>query len=277
MPTTAAADITAVFVGFLASLAWLLAQTLLRTEEALHGQLLAERSGQITPEQFKEIKEVRLSPYCEPWVVLPPPLLCTVNIVIPASGSTEEAAASLSHLLVPVRQRVRVLYGSCSSLCCTRQPPGTCTPYLFHYRHVACRGQVMVFFDKDKDQLLDISEFRSCVTGLGLVMTEEQINSKLAELDSTGDGKLNFDEFAHFMAVQVLASHSHYGDLPGSCGCHDVSREYCWPPNATVPFLSLIQGCLVRARVGIVPLRLRTTKVCAVRVYTFLCSCYADV
>lgn len=33
-------------------------QTLFRTEEALHGQLLAERSGQITPEQFKEIKEV---------------------------------------------------------------------------------------------------------------------------------------------------------------------------------------------------------------------------
>ena len=63
--------------------------------------------------------------------------------------------------------------------------------------------QVMVFFDTDHDQCLNIGEFRSCVTGLGLVMTEEQITAKMAELDTTGDGKLNFDEFAHFMAVQV--------------------------------------------------------------------------
>ena len=38
----------------------LVRQTLMRTEEALQGQLLAERSGQITPEQFKEIKDVRI-------------------------------------------------------------------------------------------------------------------------------------------------------------------------------------------------------------------------
>jgi Ca2+-binding EF-hand superfamily protein len=64
----------------------------------------------------------------------------------------------------------------------------------------------MVFFDADHDQCLNITEFRSCVTGLGLVMTEEQITAKMAELDQSGDGRLNFEEFAQFMAVQVCTA-----------------------------------------------------------------------
>ena len=80
-----------------------------------------------------------------------------------------------------------------------------------HRVGVASLSQVMTFFDTDHDQCLNMSEFRSCVTGLGLVMTEDQIKARWAELDSTGDGKLNFDEFAEFMAAQVRTlSHEYY-------------------------------------------------------------------
>lgn len=96
-----------------------LGKTYTRTEEALQGQLLAEKSGQITPEQYKEIKEV------------------------------------------------------------------------------------MVYFDQDRDECLNDTEFRNCLTGLGLVMTEDEINTVMTELDSSGDCKLNFDEFAKFMVKQL--------------------------------------------------------------------------
>ena len=83
-----------------------LGKTYDRTEEALQGQLLAERSGQITPEQYKEIKDV------------------------------------------------------------------------------------MVFFDADKDECLNELEFHNCITGLGLVMTEEEIQAVMNEMDTSGDRKL---------------------------------------------------------------------------------------
>jgi hypothetical protein len=112
--------------------------------------------------------------------------------------------------------------------------------------------QVMVFFDTDHDQCLNTSEFRSCVTGLGLVMTEEQITAKMAELDTTGDGKLNFDEFAHFMAVQVRCV-QHGTDITGllclSSFCHlyagvSVLPHACLQPRS--PQRICLLGCCCR-------------------------------
>lgn len=104
-----------------------LGKTYRRTEDALHGQLLAEQSGQITPEQYKEIKEV------------------------------------------------------------------------------------MEYFDEDKDMALNETEFHNAITGLGIVMTDTEITEKLAELDTTGDGKLQFNEFSTFMAT-ILSDPGHTQD-----------------------------------------------------------------
>lgn len=70
---------------------------------------------------------------------------------------------------------------------------------------------VMVYFDKDKDKCLNELELRSCITGLGLVVSDETIHSKLAASASNaegagGDKKLNFDEFAAFMVELVRLS-----------------------------------------------------------------------
>jgi hypothetical protein len=61
---------------------------------------------------------------------------------------------------------------------------------------------VMVYFDKDKDKCLNEVEFRNCITGLGLVVSDDTVASKLAA-STTGERKLNFDEFAAFMVEMV--------------------------------------------------------------------------
>jgi Ca2+-binding EF-hand superfamily protein len=63
----------------------------------------------------------------------------------------------------------------------------------------------MVYFDKDKDKCLNEVEFRNCITGLGLVVSDDTVASKLAA-STTGERKLNFDEFAAFMVEMVRVS-----------------------------------------------------------------------
>ncbi len=63
---------------------------------------------------------------------------------------------------------------------------------------------VMVYFDKDKDKALNDVEFRNCLTGLGLVLSDDAIKAKL---EAAGGG-LNFDEFAAFMVQIVSAADS---------------------------------------------------------------------
>jgi len=64
---------------------------------------------------------------------------------------------------------------------------------------------VMLYFDKDKDKCLNELEFRNCITGLGLVVSDETIAAKLA---TSPEKKLNFDEFAGFM-VEMLSEPGH--------------------------------------------------------------------
>jgi hypothetical protein len=90
----------------------------------------------------------------------------------------------------------------------------------------------MVFFDTDHDQCLSLTEFRSCVTGLGLVMTEEQITAKMTELDKTGDGRLNFDEFAQFMAVQLSEPGRTLADIIAAF--RELAEEKAYLPQVRV-------------------------------------------
>ncbi len=110
--------------------------------------------------------------------------------------------------------------------------PAPC-PLLSTLRPVPSPIQVMVFFDTDHDQCLSLAEFRSCVTGLGLVMTEEQITAKMAELDKTGDGRLNFDEFAQFMAVQLSEPGRTLADIIAAF--RELAEEKAYLPQVRLP------------------------------------------
>ena len=60
------------------------------------------------------------------------------------------------------------------------------------------------FFDVDKDEMLDRQEFHNCCTGIGLILSNEEVAERMTELDSTGDGRINFDEFTGFMMERLV-------------------------------------------------------------------------
>ena len=58
-------------------------------------------------------------------------------------------------------------------------------------------------FDVTKDGKLDFNEFWSCVTGLGQTMDEPDVKAAFTELDVSGEGLIDLEEFTPFM-VQML-------------------------------------------------------------------------
>merc|ERR1711964_799567 len=66
--------------------------------------------------------------------------------------------------------------------------------------------EVFEFFDVDRDAVLNLSEFHSCITGIGVALSTEDVEAKHAELDTSGDGTVNFEEFANFMSSQLKES-----------------------------------------------------------------------
>lgn len=64
--------------------------------------------------------------------------------------------------------------------------------------------EVFNHFDLNGDDQLDPTEFSYCCTSIGLVLTKEEILTKMAELDGTGDGCVNFQEFTTFMMERLV-------------------------------------------------------------------------
>ncbi|XP_078313151.1 neo-calmodulin-like isoform X2 [Crassostrea virginica] len=50
-------------------------------------------------------------------------------------------------------------------------------------------------FDADKSGYISAHELRTVMTNMGEKMTEEHIDGMISEIDSDGDGKINFEEF----------------------------------------------------------------------------------
>lgn len=63
--------------------------------------------------------------------------------------------------------------------------------------------EVFEFFDADKDQQLNPAEFHSCATGIGLILTEEEMKEEFARIDLSGDGAIDFNEFTAFMVERL--------------------------------------------------------------------------
>lgn len=64
--------------------------------------------------------------------------------------------------------------------------------------------EVFEYFDQDKDKALSPSEFHSCCTGIGLMLTDDEVKAKVAEVDLDGDGVIDFEEFTAFMISRLV-------------------------------------------------------------------------
>lgn len=84
--------------------------------------------------------------------------------------------------------------------------------------------EVFDHFDKSGDGQLDLTEFGTCTTAIGLVLSEEEIATHMQELDVSGDGQLSFDEFIAFMKDQLTASGASVQDVL------NAFREIAGPP-----------------------------------------------
>jgi len=58
-------------------------------------------------------------------------------------------------------------------------------------------------FDKDKSGALQNYEFASCLSALGHNVSGHELDAVIKKWDTTGDGKITFDEFVAFMIDQV--------------------------------------------------------------------------
>ena len=59
--------------------------------------------------------------------------------------------------------------------------------------------RAFALFDNDRDGILSAAELRRCVNKLGVMLTEDEVNSMLAAYDEDGDGKINYAEFRRMM------------------------------------------------------------------------------
>merc|ERR1712038_169925 len=59
-------------------------------------------------------------------------------------------------------------------------------------------------FDRDGDGLITAEELRLTMNNLGEPLTEAELNAMIAEADTDGDGKINFEEFKNLMANKTL-------------------------------------------------------------------------
>ena len=109
--------------------------------------------------------------------------------------------------------------------------------------------EVFDHFDKSGDGQLDLTEFGTCTTAIGLVLSEEEIATHMKELDTSGDGQLSFDEFIAFMKDQLTASGASVEDVL------NAFREIAGPPappaeGAPMPPLSVSHAKIGTTFVG---------------------------
>lgn len=64
--------------------------------------------------------------------------------------------------------------------------------------------EVFAVFDQDEDGALNPHEFHSCCTGIGLILTDEELETTMAEADQDGDGVIDFEEFTAFMMARLV-------------------------------------------------------------------------
>eukprot|EP00937_MAST-01D_sp_MAST-1D-sp2_P000560 g560.t1 len=109
--------------------------------------------------------------------------------------------------------------------------------------------EVFDHFDKSGDGQLDLTEFGTCTTAIGLVLSEDEIATHMQKLDVSGDGQLSFDEFIVFMKDQLTASGASAQDVL------DAFREIAGPPappveGAPVPPLTVSKTKIESSFVG---------------------------
>ena len=63
--------------------------------------------------------------------------------------------------------------------------------------------EVFEFFDSDGSGTLNVTEFWSCCTGIGLVLSEEEAQETFNSLDTSGDNMISIDEFSVWMADRL--------------------------------------------------------------------------
>ena len=60
------------------------------------------------------------------------------------------------------------------------------------------------FFDKDNSGFLDNTEVANAVQLLGIATSDDEVNRIMSDIDSSGDNKVNIEEFVSFMAKQLM-------------------------------------------------------------------------
>uniref|UniRef100_A0A7S2FS21 EF-hand domain-containing protein n=1 Tax=Octactis speculum TaxID=3111310 RepID=A0A7S2FS21_9STRA len=73
--------------------------------------------------------------------------------------------------------------------------------------------EVFEFFDTDNSGFLTETEFWSCCTGIGLVLTKDEVESTFASLDTSGDQNVSLDEFSIWMADRLTQPSAASGDV----------------------------------------------------------------
>ena len=84
--------------------------------------------------------------------------------------------------------------------------------------------EVFEFFDSNGSGSLSVSEFWSCCTGIGVVLSEDEVNATFNELDAFGDKMIRMDEFIEWMADRLTQPSHTEADVTDS---FDVLNE--WP------------------------------------------------
>ena len=84
--------------------------------------------------------------------------------------------------------------------------------------------EVFEFFDSNGSGSLSVSEFWSCCTGIGVVLSEDEVNTTFNELDASGDKMISLDEFSVWMADRLTQPSHTEADVTDS---FDVLNE--WP------------------------------------------------
>ena len=63
---------------------------------------------------------------------------------------------------------------------------------------MADEAEMKKFFDEvdtDGSGQVDASELKNIMAAMGVTLTDEECNAKLARIDKSGDGKISFEEF----------------------------------------------------------------------------------
>lgn len=97
--------------------------------------------------------------------------------------------------------------------------------------------EVFEFFDEDGDETLDRTEFHSCATGIGVLLNDEEVTAKMAELDTTGDGRINFKEFTVFMIERLIEPGHTQGDVAKAFQDLADGEDYITPTMMKTTFM----------------------------------------